>query len=878
MLRRWIEVSGFLVVAAVLACSIALAQPRPRTSRVSGTVTDPTRVAVSGVEVLLESSDSRRIVATLPTGLYQFDDLPPGNYSLSLVVPGFKRVQQDFALNPGQSRRQNIRLELAVLRDELTVQERDDSVSAEINANRNAISVERGLLDDIPVSDLDYIAALSRFLDSSGVGGGDSLIVDGVEMRSAGVSPSAIQEIRINENPYTAEYPRWSRRRIEVITKSATDKYHGTVNYLFRDARLNARPAFAGVRPPERRNIFEGSLFGPIGSRGKSAFLLSGMRENDDLYSVVYAQTPTGLRTGTVPTPDRNTMLSLRISHMINDNHDVFWQINYQDQHQNNLGVGGIVLPEAGSRYRFREDELIFNHRGVLSPTLLTQFRILVGRYWAPLSSNTQAQRLTVTDAFVGGGAQADNLRTEGHTAIAWILTQSYRNHTLKYGVNIPDWSRRAYADYAYRQGAFSFASLDDYYANRPFLATVQQGDPKAVFIEKNVGIFLQDEWRVRDNLSISAGLRYDWQGVFGDRNNFAPRLAFAYAPGQNRKLVLRGGAGYFYDRSGPYPVWDLLRYDGNRLLRYVINSPSYPDQFVGPALVGQPVARVVRDPAAGLPLMMQFSAGIERQLARQTTLAVTYVGLRGVQQFRSLDLNAPTPDTGWGMRPDERFNIVRNIESSGRIESNALEVTLRGTIAPKVTGIAQYTFGKTMADFDGYAGYRGTFARESQYGFGQTLANAGAAVWFPADSYEPRGEWGRTDLDRRHQFNLLATGKFHPWLNLGVTASILSGVPFNVTTGNDDNRDGLPFDRPDGVSRNTGLGPGLLGIDLRWFREFRFASREGTMLVVSADAFNVLNRVNFQNYVGAQSSPFYGQPVGSLPPRRLQLGLRFQF
>jgi hypothetical protein len=873
------EVFGCLLFTAGLGSLLAEAQqPQPRLASVRGTVTDPSRIAVAAVEVQLQSGTERRTAVTSASGEYRFDGLPAGDYSLIVEVPGFKRVEQALPLGPGQSRRQNIRLDLAVLRDELTVQERDDSVSAEINANRNAISVERGLLDDLPVADLDYIAALSRFLDSSGIGGGDSLIVDGVEMRSAGVSPSAIQEIRINENPYTAEYPRWSRRRIEVITKSATDKYHGTVNYLFRDASLNARPAFASARPPERRNIFEGSLFGPLGSRGKSAFLLSGMRENDDLYSVVYAQTPTGLRTGTVPTPDRNTMLSLRVSHVLNDNHDVFWQINFQDQHQNNLGVGGIVLPEAGSRYRFREDEFIVNHRGVLSPTLLTQFRILVGRYWAPLTSNTQAQRVTVSDAFVGGGAQADNLRTEGHTAIAWILTQSYRKHTFKYGVNIPDWSRRGYADRAYREGAFSFASLEDFYANRPFLATVQRGDPKAVFIEKNVGLFFQDEWRVRDNLSLSAGLRHDWQGVFQDRNNFSPRLAFAYSPDPKRKFVVRGGAGFFYDRSGPYPVWDLLRYDGTRLLRYVLNTPSYPAVFSAQDLAGQPVARVVRDPAAGLPLMMQFSGGIERQLARQTTLAITYIGLRGVQQFRSRDLNAPTPETGFAARPDARYNIVRNIESSGRIESNALEVTLRGTLAPKVTGIAQYTFGKTMADFDGYAGYRGTFARESQYGFGQTLANAGAAVWFPASSYDPRGEWGRTDLDRRHQFNLLATGKFHPWLNLGATASILSGVPYNITTGNDDNRDGLPFDRPAGVSRNTGVGPGLLGIDLRWFREFRLASKEGTMVLVSADAFNVLNRVNPQNYVGALSSPFFGQPVGSLPPRRLQLGLRFQF
>jgi hypothetical protein len=861
--------SGFVIPLA--------AQNSQPTLVLSGAITDPSGVAVGGIEVQLEAAAGRRRALTSPAGVYTFPNLQPGVYALRVNLEGFKAVERRIDASSGRAIRVNIRLELAERKEELTIPGQDNGVTTEVGENRDAISVERRLLDDLPVADLDYIAALSRFLDNSGVGGGDSLIVDGVEMRNAGVSPSAIQEIKINENPYTAEYPRWSRRRIEVITKTATDSYHGTFNYLFRDASLNARPAFATVRPPERRNIWEGSLFGPVGKKGKSAFLLSGMRENDDLYAIVFAQTPKGLRSETTPTPDRNTMASLRLSHRFNDKHSAFWQVNFQDQHQNNLGVGGTVLPEAGSRYRFREDEFIFNHQGVLSSQLLSQFRILVGRYWAPLKSNTAGQRLVVTDAFVGGGAQTDSLRTEFHTAIAWILTQTQGKHTLKYGLNIPDWSRRGFADTSYALGSFSFASLGDFENQRPFLATVQRGNPRAIFIEKNVGVFLQDEWKVRNNLSLSFGLRYDWQGVFGDRNNFAPRLAFAWSPDKSRKFVLRGGGGFFFDRSGPYPVWDLIRYNGMRLRRYVVNDPAFPNLLDEAFLSPLPIMEVRRDPTAGLPLMMQFSGGFERQLTQKTTLAVNFIGLRGVQQFRSRDLNAPLAPA-FADRPEQNRNIVRQIESSGRIEGNALEITLRGSLGPKITGLAQYTFGKTMADFDGYAGYRGTFARESQYAFGQTLSNAGAAVWFPANSRTFEGEWGRTDMDRRHQFNMLATGKFHKWVNLGLSASLLSGVPYNITTGSDDNRDGLAFDRPAGVSRNTGIGPGLAGVDVRWFREFRSQKREALALIISADAFNVFNRVNLQNFVGALSSPFFGRPVGALPPRRIQLGARIQF
>ena len=268
-----------------------------------------------------------------------------------------------------------------------------------------------------------------------------------MEMRNVGVTASAIQEIRINNNPYTAEFPRWSRRRIEVITKSATDRYHGTLNFLFRDYRLNARDAFALTRPKERRGIVEGSLFGPLGSSKKAAFLLSGAREREDLQAVVYAQGPRGPIQENIATPQVNTVLSGRISWQPDDRHAMFFQQNFQDRWQNNLGVGGTTLAEAGAQSRFREDEFIFNHRMIVSKTLLSQFRILLGRYWAPTKSNITAPRVTVTDAFTGGGAQLDRLSTEFHTSITWMLTQTTRRHALKYGVSVPDWSRRGLSD-----------------------------------------------------------------------------------------------------------------------------------------------------------------------------------------------------------------------------------------------------------------------------------------------------------------------------------------------------------------------------------------------------------------------------------------------
>jgi hypothetical protein len=316
--------------------------------------------------------------------------------------------------------------------------------------------------------------------------------------------------------------------------------------------------------------------------------------------------------------------------------------------------------------------------------------------------------------------------------------------------------------------------------------------------------------------------------------------------------VVLRAGGGFFYDRSGPAPIWDVLRYDGIRLRRYVLNDPQ---TVPSPVPLSYPASVTRLEQGVELPKIMQFSFGVERQLAKDTTLAVNYVGVRAVDQFRSRDGNAPLPPD-FDARPDPAVNVLRWIESASRMASNSLEVTVRGTVAPRVSGLAQYVFGKTLTD-------------------------TGGVNWFPADSFHPQGEWGRADTDRRHQFNLLASATLHRWLNLGVSATLQSGIPFNITTGRDDNGDGLASDRPSCVSRNTGLGPGYASVDLRWFRKFELRpdlKEKSPTVTASVDAFNVLNRTNFQNYRGAVTSPFFGKPVASQPARRLQLGLRFEF
>lgn len=820
---------------------------------ITGVVLDSSDAPVPAITVVLQRGKATRPTQTGVNGDFRFDRVATGDYELRVDISGFRPARVPLKVRNGLLNPFVIKLVLADVRTEVNVQEQSDKVNVEASENLNAVTIQREALDNLPSLGQDYISTMSRFLDPGVVGtGGVTLVVDGVEATKAGVSASAIQEIKINNNPYSAEFSRPGRGRIEIITKAGSEYYHGTVNFVFRDQHLNARDAFAATRPPEQRRIYEGSLLGPIGSGKTTSFLVTVNREENDLQAVVFARNADGPLRDIVPAPANQTEFSGKITHQFNDEHVVFWQYTYEDRFTQNQGVGGFVLREAGSNFSRREDQFIFNHRWIITPKLLSQFRILFGHDSQSTVSLNSAAKFVVPDSFTGGGAQADLLRTEAHLAYNWIVTYSAGRHTIKTGMNVPDWSRRGLSDRGNQLGTYSFSTLGDFAAQRPFSLVRQQGDPRTVFWEKVLGGFIQDEWTARPNLTLSLGIRYDWQNYFHDQNNFSPRVGFAYAPGKSRKTVLRGGVGIFYDRTGPAVIWDLLRYDGFHLRRYLVSNPSYPQPPIGS---DTPTSVTRLDPSIRIPYTIQFSFGIERQLTKGTTVAAAFIGNRGISLFRSRDANAPVGPLFVSARPDPTLNVFRQIESAGRMQANSLELTLRGKINKYFSGLAQYNFG-------------------------HTYNNTGGVAYFPGDSNDWSREWGRADFDKRHQMNLLGTFSLARWLNLGVALQIQSGAPYTQTTGRDDNRDGLANDRPAGVGRNTLQGPGYLGLDLRWGRDFSLTRKKGKGPVgtLAFDVFNVLNRVNYSGFVGNLSSSFYGQPVASLPARRGQISLRFRF
>ncbi len=852
---KWKYYLFFQIIFLYLFVNVDFAQSNHNS--ISGKVNYSNGIVLQEAQLELHGNNINKHTTTDKTGYFHFTDLPLGEYELDAHFEGFETAHTVVKLDSSLAQPILITLEIASVHQEVVVTADSNQISTETSENHDAIVVSQDTLNNLPIFDQDYVGTLSRFLDSGELGtSGVTLVVDGVEANSVGVSSSAIQEVKINSDPYSAEFSRPGRGRVEVTTKPGSLEYHGKFNFTFRDAILNARDPFARSRPPEQRRIYEGVLTGPVFHSKKTFFLFSLDRNEEDTQAVVFALTPSGSIQTNVATPLRNLLVAGAITHSFNTNNTASLRFSYQDRSQKNQGIGGTILPEAGVNSEFRENEIRLNYQAILSPKLVNQFVFLIGQYSNPTISLNSNPKIVVLDTFTGGGAQANLLRTEHHFELTEAISYSSGKHTIKTGINIPDWSYRGVENNINTGGTFYFSNIQDYLAHKAFSFTQQQGNGHLEFLEKVLGVFIQDNFRLKPNLMISAGLRYDWQNYFQDSNNIAPRLSFAYSPYGSNKTVIRGGVGIFYDRSGPRPIQDILLFNGNRLMAYVIPNPNFSNSInISKTSSSMPVSIVKLSPQINIPYTEQLSIGVERQLSKVTSVSVNFISSRGIDIFRSRDINAPLPPS-YEVRPNAEFGQIRQIESTGHSQSKSLELSFRGQITRFFTGMMQYRLAKSSD-------------------------NSGGITYFPPNTYDLSGEWSRSDFDRRHRFELLGAINANKWLNIGLSLSLSSGAPYTLTTGTDLFHTGLGNARPVGIPRNSLQGPGYADLDLRWSHDIflnKTKKDKGMVITIGLDAFNVLNRVNFASFIGNINSPFFGQAVASQPPRRLQLMARFRF
>ena len=828
---------------------------------VRGSVVDGTGAAIPGATVRLETRADVLLAQATSDDQGNFTLLDPNPGDATLVVPvysAFAASRQPLHVT-GPMSGLKIVLKLQSVSQEVTVGP-DRTLSTDSSSNRDTIAVTGAQLGKLPIFDQDPIAALTPFLDAaSGSSGGVTLIVDGVEMNSLGVSPSAIQEVRINNDPYASEFNRPGRGRIEIITKPGSPNFHGEFNFTFRDALFNAKNHFATVRPPESRRIYEGHLSGPVGHDGHTSFIVSGTRREDDTASIVDAISPTGPINENVLTPNRNLQFSARVTHDFSPNHRLSAGYNFQNSSSVNAGVGGIVLPEAGYNAGDREDDVIFNDRLILTPSLINQLQVTLEKQDDNIQSVTEAQSVQVSGSFIGGGAQADVHRSENTVHVNEVVSWTHGKHYVRAGIQLPQFSRRAVDDQTNRLGTFKFSSLSTYAGNTPYVFTAQQGTGRALYWINEFGSFFQDQVTLSPKLQLLLGLRYDWQTFLPDNNNFAPRVSLAYAPDKG-KTILRAGAGVFYDRTGgDFPATVKL-HDGVVLRTLQVQNPPFP-LSPGFSFASLPTNLVRFDPNVRTPYAIQYSAGIERQIHKTVTITAAYRGQVQAKSFRSRDANAPLLPPNPSLladypRPNPSFGEIQQIESGGRSLLNALDLSFRGQAGRWFSGQAQYKLSRFKN-------------------------NTGGINWFPQDQYEPNAEWGRADQDRLSRFNLLGNINPDHWLSLGVGVTLYSGAPYTETTGNDDFHTGLGNARPAGVGRNTLDASGVASLDVLYNHDFRLTKSTGEnakVLSAGISAFNVLNRTNDTSFIGALTSPLFGRPTAALPGRQLQFALGYRF
>ncbi len=834
---------------------------------ITGIVVDPSGATIANAQVSVADLTSKiqAQATTDNSGSFRFENIVPGRYVLECRAQGFQDASVTATVGSRRTIPIRITLQILVRTETVTVATGASVpiVSTESSDNQNTNTIDRDALDRVPVFDQDYITTMSRFLDDNATGtNGVTLVVNGIEANGPGVTPSAVQEVRINNNPYSARFSRPGRARLEIITKGGSPAYHGSLNFMFRDSVFDASNAFAtSGKPPERRQYYEGSITGPIGHSKRTSFLLALDEDLQDQQAVI---DPTALAAAealgfdataqTVPNPTHHFFGSGRIFHDF-ANGDQFW-IGYSFEHRSvhNQNAGGTTLPSAGTNTRFLEHEINLSDLHQFSSHWLNQLRFLVGHFDAPVNSITSSAQLAISGLFTAGGAQADSRRTEYHFDGTDFATYASGKHQVSFGIDIPDISRRGLDDFTNRAGTYTFASGADYSAGVPATYLLQTGSGHVVFLEKVLSGFVEDNIRIRPGLSLYLGVRYYWQNHFHDEpHNFAPRLGFAYAPAASGKTVIRGGAGVFYDRTGPGPIGDLLHFNGVNLDRFIVESPHYP--VLPGELANTPTSLVTLDPHSRIPYSLQYSIALERQVTAKSTFSAAYIGNRGIDSFRSIDANAPLLVGGSYVYPNPALGQVREIQSEGYLKGNALELTFRGKPSKYFSGQVQYTLSRTYNSSSGI-------------------------TFFPANSYDPSADWGRSDNDRLHKFDLLAASQPTRFFTFGAALSLYSGKPVNITTGADDNHDGIINDRPAGTPRNSMAGPGLVNLDLNLSHDFKLSKekKDAKVLAVSLNSFNVLNHPNYVTYIGTIPSPLFRQPAAAQPPRRMQIDVQFKF
>ncbi len=819
-LKHWslfilaILVPATLIVlpAPASAQSATLSSPlsSPATGTLRGQVTDPSGAVVTNATVaVLVSGGQTHSATTNRSGGYEIGNLPPGKYTVTANAQGFAVfVQNDVDVAAGQVAQFNIALDINVQQEKVNVEAEGPQLDVNPASNASALVLNGKDLEALPddpdelQSDLEALAGPSAGPD------GGQIYIDGF---TAGQLPpkSSIREIRINQNPFSSEYDRLGYGRIEIFTKPGTDKFHGQFSVVGNDSAFNSRNPFLGdaAQTPYDSVIYMGNIGGPINK--KASFFFDVQRRNIDEIAVVDATVlnPTNFQqtafNASVPNPRTRTNLSPRLDYQLSPNNTLTARYQYEHDAQDNAGIGGQVLPEAGYDTTDSEHTVQISDTQMLGTKVVNETRFQYRRENNQQTSLHTVLSISVPGEFTGGGSDsgtetdhADHYELQNYTSL--LLGK----HFVKFGGRLRTVHEINTSAEGFN-GSFSFPDLQTYSnaLQHPANGTPTQFSINATTSKVNTsdaaptvdatvwdaGLYIQDDWKVRPTFTLSYGLRFETQNAIHDHADWAPRIGIAWGVGGGGKsapkTVLRAGLGLFYDRFDEGLVLNANRMNGVTEQQYVVSSPNFyfknlpsPLNTFLETLPAQTQAIYRISPNLHSPYIMQSAFTLERQLTKIANVTVSYLNSRGVHQFVALNINAPTPGTPFSPpsnQPNPAAGPINQYSSDGVFRQNQLIANFNIRAGAKLSLFGYYTLNYANSD-------------------------TSDASSFPTDSYDLGADYGRASFDTRHRLFFGGTIGLPYAFRLSPFMILNSGSPYNVTVGQDLNNDTILNDRPE--------------------------------------------------------------------------------
>jgi hypothetical protein len=771
-------VRNFCIIAILFAAvHMCRAEAGVQSGEIRGTVIDPTGAVVPAAKISLNGTNgSSRATVSGRDGSFRLVDVPSGPYTLSIASKGFAETALHIQVLAGKSIQENITLQLPIEKQQVEVSEDTLGVSTSAEDNASSIVIKGKDLDALSDDPDELQSELNALAGPSAGPSGAQIFIDGF---TGGQLPpkSSIREIRINQNPFSAQYDKIGYGRIEIFTKPGTDKLHGNVMVMGNDSAFNSLNPFVTKEPPYYTTFMNGSAGGAMGK--KASWFGSIFRRDNASNSIINADVlgAGGAAinyTTAVANPQSRLDISPRLDFQLTLSNTLTVRYMFDRQRETNSGVSQFALESQAYNVTNYENTLQMSDTQIFGANMINETRFQYTRS----RNNQQAQysdpTITVQGAFTGGGSNQGTVRdNQDRFELQDYATSARGRHALQVGARLRLTHDSNFSSSGFN-GNYIYASLEAFAANRPSEYDITVGKETSGVDLFDAGLFFQDDFKIQPNLTLSYGLRFEAQTRISDHNDWAPRFALAWAPkrGSGRaKTVIRAGYGWFYDRFNATYVLDAIRQNGLNQKQLVTKYDSTGNITSAPAPT---IYQIAPNLKAGIN--MQAAVGVEHQFGKVATASATYLNSRGVHQYLSNNINAYVPGTydpltGTGTRPNGIDENIYQFQSGGVYDQNQL--------------IVNYTVRSRRVSLFGF--YTVNFAK----------ADTSGATYFPSNQFNPGADYGRANFDVRNRF--LLGGNLQAPYGISFSPMLVtdSGQPFNITVGQDLNGDNQFNDRP---------------------------------------------------------------------------------